>query len=244
MSPNAFSKTEDLKTAIEIFSKTYTPSQEVAEHIRPITAVPIIGPFCVGKTTLIGEVETKNPDFGHSQSFTDRHIRPGEDPDTYRWLARDRITYNEILNDMYEGKFVQIAVHPSSKTIYGSSVEDYQAPFTMLDTLSKAMDDIYRTGFGDVKPVGLVTPHNDWEPRLALRAKQISDQEFKDRLKEAGQSLIWLLDQGPDFPWLVNADGRLSQTADKLVRVVKEADQTDRNNRKVGEGLLEYLKSR
>jgi guanylate kinase len=243
MSLDRISPVDDLKTAIQNFANTYTPSDEIIEHIKSITIVPIIGPFAVGKTTLIGEVESRYTDFGHSQGFTTRERRQGEDPDTYRFLEENRLNLNGILNDMYERDFVQVAVHPASRVIYGSSPEDYQSPFTMLDTLSNSMKDIKRTGFGDVKPIGLVAPFLNWQSRLDERVKQISSTEFKNRMVEAKHSLRWLLDQGPDFPWLVNADGQLCETADKLVGVVTLNEETDPDNRKVGEEILKFLNS-
>ncbi len=234
---------EKLKLDVKAFAETYVPSDEVAKHLKTVTIVPIIGPFAVGKTSLISEIISRYPDFGHAQGFTTRDKRPDEDPETYRFIKENKINLNKIINDVIERNFVQIATHPVSNAVYGTSIEDYQAPFTLIAAFSSSMDDINRTGFGIVKPVGLVAPLSHWKTRIEVRKGQIDSIEYKNRLVEAKQSLTWLLDQGPNFPWLVNADGQLGKTADNLVSIVRGGAAFDHGNRKVGEQLLAYLES-
>lgn len=233
---------EHLTYLIEQEVQTYVPAREVVDKLSGTTIVPIIGPFAVGKTTCIDAVESRHDLFGRSQSFTTRDLLPNEAPDTYRFLPNNKATLEGILKSIRLGELVQVAVHPTTKKIYGSDLRDYTNPYTMLDTLSTSMVDIERTGFGDVKPLALVAPELEWQARFRERSARITKSDLAKRLTEATTSLNWSLDPGQDFPWVVNADNRLNEAARDIVDITLGKKSPDKSNRRVEE-LLRFVQT-
>jgi guanylate kinase len=111
----------------------YEPNQDVLRHLEPITMIPIIGPFAVGKSTVMQTIVEQEADFGRVQSFTTRPQRSDEADNEYRFLDDSSETLGNILSDINSGKLVQYAIHPTTSAIYGSDLQDYQKPYAIIE---------------------------------------------------------------------------------------------------------------
>ncbi len=235
---------DNITNLIDKKAETYIPTEEVRAKLAEVTLVPLIGPVAVGKTTTMNFIEANYPSFGQCHGFTTRDLRPGEEPDTYRFLPHNHQTLENILYNMRRGELVQVAVHPTTRKIYGSNLEDYNKPFIMLDALATSIEDIERVGFGAVKPIVLITSTHDWQERLNQRMFNGGKKELADRLAEAMISLEWSLAQGSDIPWVVNADNHINNAAEEVVALTLENKSPDITNRHLGEELLKYVQSK
>jgi hypothetical protein len=228
---------QEIVEAIDEAARGYAPGEGVELILRRTILVPIIGPFAVGKTSCMRYIEDRyQPEFGRVRSFTTRSRRRGEEADTYHFRPHTKTTLREILESLEKKSLVQAAVHPSTGYVYGTYSSEYAYGYSMLDTLASAIDSISALPFGDIYPVGMVAPAADWLRRIGERKDNTSE-----RIIEARSSLVWLLDQGPDLPWVVNADSRLRAAAEEVVGLVRREREPDPANRVIGELLLKSL---
>ncbi len=220
----------------------YMPNKDVLRHLEPITMIPIIGPFAVGKSTVMQTIIEQEVDFGRVQSFTTRPQRSDEADSEYRFLDDSPGTLGTILSDINSGKLVQYAIHPTTSAIYGSDLRDYQKTYTMLDALSDSVPAMKALPFANIIGITLVSSPAEWGIRARSRIQQVGEIEAQKRLNEAIQGLSWSLDQGDKMIWVNNRKGNLSVTCDEIVGIVRGNFTPDPSSRKIGEQLLKRLK--
>lgn len=223
-------------------ARGYIADDGVQQELAEVTMVPIIGPLAVGKTSCMTAIESDFPDFAMVRGLTTRPIRDGEDKNTYRFLRHDAKDLSDILGKMNRRALVQVAVHPTTGYVYGSEPIDYSKPFTMLDTLAGAISFIRQLPFRRIVEIGMIAPPVDWWHRIDVRNVKVGKEDTRNRLTEAVMSLEWLLDQGPAFPWVVNRDGHLEETAREVVSIARGNITDTSSNRHVGELLLGSIK--
>jgi len=222
----------------------YVPSSEVTEKLSQVTFVPVIGPFAVGKSTCIKEVERLNDDFGRVTGFTTRDPRPGEGPDEFHFLPHDIETLEGILSDARERKLVQVTVHPNTGRIYGSSINDYNRKNMMLELLYTVVADMRKIGFGAVKELVFVSPVVDWEHRFTERVETETETEIQKRLKEGRDSLVWSLEQGANIPWILNKKGSIQKAAQDIIDVTLGRTLPSSNGYTTGVELLRRIQEK
>jgi hypothetical protein len=233
---------KDLVDQIKEVEKTYSASNTLLTGLKGTVLVAVVGPFAVGKTTLMRAVEQQNKNFTIVRSFTTRPRRSNEAPDTYRFLPHTEASLQNILTLLHDGKLVQIAVHPSTGYIYGSNVEDYRNKFSLMAIFSFAMAEFRALPFGSMKELAIVTSPADWLARVKELPKVIGDEDTKKRLFEAESSLEWLLTQGNELAWVVNDNGQIDKATKETIGLCKGGNQPNPNNRLVGEQLLQTVR--
>ncbi len=231
----------DMTGAIDQLAKNYSPGEKVAESLSSINRVAIIGPLAVGKTTCMLRTQELDSEFAMAGSFTTRDQREGEPEGIYRFLPHDRQTLQIIQEGLERRELVQAAVHPVTGFIYGSEVQDYPKPYTLLDTLANTVEGMRRLPFGGYHEIALVTPPEAWWSRLEHRRRNVGEEDINKRVTEARSSLEWCLDQGPEMPWVVNSDGKLDQAAQQLIDIVRGSTEPDPRNREIGTLLLKSI---
>jgi guanylate kinase len=232
---------EELVSDLERRSLSYVPGPEIFESIPTHTIVPIIGPFAVGKTEVIWEIDANIEDFGRTKGFTTRPRRPdGEPADNYYWRNHDVEDLTRIRNQVRDRKLVQFAVHPETGHVYGTGDASYKTPHVVIDTLASAAESMNKLPF-EVVEIGLVTPPNQWERQVFGRSQIMSEKELDQRLKEAAFSLRWLLDQGTRYNWVVNYRDQVPETAKEIAGIVVGECAPNPLSRHVGELLLDTV---
>jgi ABC-type phosphate/phosphonate transport system ATPase subunit len=114
--------------AIEVLrglESAYRPSDEIAEQIAGKNLIAIIGPFAVGKTTLIETVAATHPDFTEVVSFTTRP--PRGSGDRYRFLDHTADSLSQLVEVVSDGSLVNFTVHPTTGYAYGTEPSDYRS---------------------------------------------------------------------------------------------------------------------
>ncbi len=227
-----------LTETIGALSTHYQPNEEVAEHIRGITLVPIIGPFAVGKTTCQTAAAELDPAFGAVQSFTTRQRRADEPEEAYHFIEHTPENLRTVVEKMHRRSLVQCTVHPSTGYVYGSEPAGYTHAFATLDTLATAVDDLSTLPFQAIRRIGLVAPQEQWTARIDQRRRHDPTENLTKRLREAVQSLTWLLDQGPELPWVVNRNGHHLVAACEIIGLARGRLEPTPANRSYGEIML------
>ena len=95
---------EEFSAALPELVKTYQPAPDIANQIKALEVLMLVGPSGVGKTTLIQE-----SGLAYVPSDTTRPARPGEVEGEDFYFRSD---CDQIVQEIRSGKFVQIAVDP------------------------------------------------------------------------------------------------------------------------------------
>src|SRR5688572_17109905 len=111
---------EKILEAIRAAEKTYRPSQEVTDSLRDKTLVMLVGPVAIGKSFIIDQLTSHQPEFKQVSVFTTRDARPDDNPDLFRIRPHTEASLTEILDQIKQGKLVQYTIHPTTGRIYGT----------------------------------------------------------------------------------------------------------------------------
>lgn len=219
------SSTQSLAEELGAMSATYETSDTVQNILKSKELVPLIGPFAVGKTTLMRTVESFNSAFGRVRSFTTRTQRVGEEDTTYDFLPHDVETLSRIRDQALARELVQLIVHPKTGFVYGSTVESYHADYPMLDVMPTSLPGLEKLPFQQVRRTFVIAPPAAWKRRAQERLQDGDPDDLRKRLNEGVASLTWALDQGDDLAWVINGDTGVREVAVNLIRIVRYGDE-------------------
>ncbi|HET7529158.1 MAG TPA: hypothetical protein VFJ84_02950 [Candidatus Saccharimonadales bacterium] len=234
-------QSEVIKAELAARWMAYRPQGETSRHIRDVSIGMIIGPTCVGKSTVIKEVVALDPEFSNPGGFTDRKLRPS-DAKSYRQLRTDEESLGEFLEAVKRGEPVQYMVYDTGH-IYGSEVRDYQTPFSVLDTVFRSVDNLRNVGFKSTTPIALSADPDQYVRQLRARfGNDFSSEEVTVRLNEAVMSLEWALEQKDDINWVLNRPDEADQAAREVIGLVRGYFEPLKSRRLSGERLLKRIK--
>jgi len=216
LSPNTLAR---LKRA-ENQAASYQPNETVAKSIKDKSLVMLVAPTATGKSFLINEIVKQDTDFRVMPIFTTRDPRPDDDPRYFRILPHAETPLSQLLDDIDAKQVVQYAVHPTTKRIYGTTIEDYPGRFNLLATLSHAVAPLQKLPFASTHILGLVAEPTTWKQWFLTRYPQASDERTK-RVKEAVSSLEWLIAHDRDIHWVVNYPQKAPDIATSIINKVK-----------------------
>lgn len=177
------------------------------------TLVMLVGPSCIGKSTLMNEVVRLNSEFGRVTGFTTRAPRPNDEPGQYRYYSND-----EVEQKAAEGELVQSATSPTTGVIYGTEPQDYPAAYNLKDILANAVGDFRTLPFAQTVTISLTAPAEQWHGWFLSRYPEKSDEAIW-RLEEAKLSINSSLDD-PETYWLENPAEQIPETVAALINIV------------------------
>lgn len=230
---------ESIRQELKRLQDAYAPQGETATRIRDISIGMIIGPTCVGKSTIIKEVTEIDPEFSNPGGFTTRELRP-TDAKSYRRLDGSRKSLSDFLERVKRGEPVQYNVYDTGH-IYGSEIQDYPGPYSVLDTQYSAAANLARAGFRSAIPIAIAAHPDQYGRQLASRYPDKAAADFKVRLYEAQKSLEWCLEQGEGIPWVINRPGNAEAAAREIIGLVRGYYEPLTSARTVGERLLKRV---
>ena len=233
-------ESELLRDIESLTGPDYYPSDEVCEGLGAITLIPISSPQFGGKTTTIEAIEGMDPGFRLATSFTTRSRKPGEAPDAYHFVPHNYSVLSTIAGHALLGNYVQCTVHPNGR-VYGSTVDDYHAPYSLLAPVSTEIEKLEKLPFDDIIPIYLVSHPNDYVRYIRDRVAQTGEIVGQQVLDEGISSLEWALSRGSRTKWVINSYGRQECTASEIIRIARGGEAQNPAGRKLGELLLDYL---
>jgi len=198
--------------------------------MRDLKILIVIGPTGVGKTTLI-----KDLGMPYVPSDVTRIPRPGEQNGVDYNFRND---YDQILKDIHEGKFVQIAVG-SGGDFYGTKESSYpeSGPASMA-VVADVVPVFRQLGFGSTISVFITPPsYEAWMGRL--QPANIPEYDLVPRLAEAVRSFKFAL-QDKDTHFILND---LISDAQYQLRVLVDG-QPDLAREEKARGIAEQLLAR
>ncbi|HET6747409.1 MAG TPA: hypothetical protein VFH06_04865 [Candidatus Saccharimonadales bacterium] len=199
---------------------TYQPNEHVGNSLRKKHLIMFVGPVATGKTFIMKKVAGARSDFGLVTSFTTREPREDDDPTMFRYLPHDKPHIQSLIHKIDAGEVVQYAIHPTSHRFYGSEPQDYPYTYNMLATLSGVVEPMSSLPFEKNHRIGLVCHPEVWEIWLKKRFPT-NNEDQKRRMREAIQSLEWLLETSLPIVWIENnpesAEKTISDTLDAVL---------------------------
>ena len=222
---------------IKTLEADYEPNRLVAAELQDKVAIGLIGPFAVGKTTIMTEAAMLSNDIAVAGTITTRTPEERDKDSRYEFLADKSSTYNDLLKRIKSGELVQYAVHPTTDKFYGSRLSDYPAPINMIDLVTSAVEPFSKIPFKRFDVVSVVCPDLHWIMRVTDRFYTIGSVETKKRIDEAIINLEWSLSHD-DMLWLHNPNRRVKHAAKELVRFTLGEEELYSSGRKSAEGML------
>lgn len=177
--------------------------------------VLIVGPTCVGKTTLIEALRGKLPDTGVIVSTTTRAIRPNE----VNGVDYEFTTNEDFVRRREAGEFYEAVERPTG--YYGSSRLQVHELLKKHSVVFGALDVEGCRIVKSIEPDALVIflypgDMSDLEGRLHQRGT--GDEEIKARLHIAAEEML----SKDEFDESVeNIDGKFEETVIKVLEILK-----------------------
>lgn len=181
----------------------YQPTKAIAETLHSKSLVMLVGPVAAGKTRIINQVAHMNPGFGPVSTYTTREQRADDDPRLIKVVPHEKARINKLLAKIAGGGIVQYAIHPTSERFYWTEPRDYPYKYNLLATLSGVVETMSKLPFEKIHTVSLVCNPEIWQDWLYRRYPKDNEDRQK-RLKEAIQSLEWLIDHYTKVMWIEN----------------------------------------
>ena len=227
---------------LEAGQRTYTPNRDVAAKLREKTLIMLVGPTCVGKTTVMQEVLRLDDRFAITGTFTTREKRDDDQLKNYTYIPHTDKGIAEIYQKIKDGEAVQYALHPTSGRVYGSDISDYPKAYNMLDTLSTAVTAIEALPARDAIVIGVAVRPQQWLEWFDSRFPP-GHPDREKRRDEAVQSLSWLLERPVDsVHWIINAPGELEEAAKQVIAIATHQLTGDESGRSVAQTMLAAAK--
>lgn len=178
---------------IQSHPEDYSPNQTITHELGKKSLVMLIGPCATGKSYVIDQIITSNPDYKKSRSFTTRPPRPDDTPETIRyidWTDHDIATF---CDDIESGNFVNFTFHPKTGEVYGTALQDHPGAYNLMPTLANSVAQLETLPFASAPKIGLVTPPHQWDAWFATREFN-NPHDREARIGEGISSLEWLLE--------------------------------------------------
>lgn len=227
---------------LEAAQNNYMPSSEVVAQLGQKVIIMLVGPSCIGKSTLMQAVTQRDDRFSITGSFTSRPPRLDDSGKTYDYIEHIDTELTQLFTQIGQGQVVNYAVHPTTKYVYGSYISQYAKEFNMLDTLASSVEGFRRIPFKECPVVGMAAEPAHWLGWFDSRFPNGHPDRLKRR-DEAIQSLEWLIAEPQDMlHWVINAPDGLERAAEQVIAIATHQSPGDEAGRSVAEAMLAAAK--
>ena len=166
--------------------EAYTPSDETLEIVHDTDLIAVMGPSSVGKNTVI-----QGTGLPKVISYT---TRPEEERDNGQYhFVNDRDSWQQLIEDLYKGNFVQAVLDPMTGEFYGSTRDDYEAgTVNLIEIAPKQYDNFKKAGqFRSLAGTYISVPgYSEWLQRYKNHGDMADENKIKS-MEEAESSLTY-----------------------------------------------------
>lgn len=213
------SRTSERLSQAELVQADYSPNNAINEQLADKSLISVVAPAGEGKSFVMENTATRYESFSLVTGWTSREEETRDTPGRYTYFPHTDDGVNHLLDMADRGDLVQYVVHPTTKRLYGSFIEDYHTPYNLLDTQSGAVAALRRIAFRKHHVIGLVSEPRDWIARFVERYPE-NTEERRKRLGEAIISLRWETAQPRhEITWIKNHKDNPDQTSIDIFRV-------------------------
>jgi guanylate kinase len=175
---------EEFSKQLPELVRNYKPALDVANHIKNLDLLMVIGPSGVGKTAIINRMH-----LNYIISDTTRKPRPDEKEGVDYYFRED---FDQIVQEMKDGRFVQVAVDSGGDL---KATRDSAYPYTgiaVMALMASVVPSHRQLGFRKTLSVFITPPSfEEWMQRLDVH--NLSAEQQALRLAEAARSLEFAL---------------------------------------------------
>ena len=216
---------ESLPTTPEIVSSlSHDQSRyrfDPSPQLRYKTAIGLVGPAGIGKTTLSNEVARIDPDIDTIHTKTTRRRR-ADDPIGFQ-TADDGVTHQSMYRDIMNKTLVNYSVSTEGH-IYGAAPEDFASAYTVGPTTTDSLENLSAAGFRDFFPVVMVSEGQIYQERLSKHLEQLPNPAAR---LNASLATITFARLNYDDRWLSfvdTSDGAqgLEEAANDVVKIANQ----------------------
>lgn len=211
--------------------KDYRPTPGILERLKDLNLLMLVGPTGAGKTSIINRLDIK-----YVPSDTTRAPRPHEIEGQDFFFRTD---YDQIINEINAGAFVQIAVDPSGD-LKGTIANVYPLDgWVSMAVITDAIPVFWDLGFKKTVSAYIVpASYKEWMQRL--KSQHLKPDEQKKRLEEAKRSLKFALADS-SMHFILNHDlDKAVKQVNQLIKA-KEDRSKEEQARAVAAQLLREL---
>lgn len=188
---------------IQPYIDDYNPSQEVTAYAGQVSALAVIGPAGVGKSTLM-----EASGIQISTGITSRLPRDGETKFRHYYDFTDPRERSQVRNALRQGDFIQAISHPATKELYASEPQDFpDAHCNLWDPTAQEYRRVQELGiFASLRGICVVAPNYEtWQSQWLGRTNSDRPDDYNGRMLEAYRSLTTMLEE-PNIAFLINTD--------------------------------------
>jgi guanylate kinase len=187
---------EEFSKQLPELVRQYKPATDVSKHINNLDLLMVIGPSGSGKTAIINRLHLK-----YIVSHTTRDARPDEKEGIDYYFRKD---YDQIVKEMQEGRFVQVAVD-SGGDLKATRDDAYpDSGIAVMAVIASVVPTYRQLGFRKTISVFITPPSfEEWMERLDVHELTAEQQQL--RLAEAARSLEFALND-KDTHLILNDD--------------------------------------
>lgn len=231
---------EQIRLTLKDFEDSYAPGDSVHDAVSNKSFTGIIGPFGVGKSTLVEAALQIEPQLKAIHTTTTRGRKP-EDPAHFR-TADEGVTFSTFRDAVADRSLVNYSVIPGAD-IYGTFPEDFPDTYSIGPFLPQSMHHIEQAGFKNYRFIYIVSPGELWRGYVEKSRRNMSPDRFLARAYEAAISLQFAKDNQDRLTFIENIDGPagIATTAQKIARLslfqANEALDTEKANQYLNEML-------
>lgn len=182
--------------------------------------VVIAGPSGSGKNAVIRELMKRYPHTGLLVTTTTRPMRPGEvDGVDYHFFSQERFDEELAAGNIPEHRFV-----PALGTYYGIYLPDLEKRIAEGKTVFAQVDiegaRLLKERYSATTIFIMPESIDQFRGRLRTRNPEWTQKEFDARMKITEEEMRV---HAPQYDYrVVNADGRLQETADEVVEIMRK----------------------
>ncbi len=186
----------------------YRPSNIIRQQLADKELTMVVGAAGEGKSTVLAKVVTLDERFAVAGSFTTRDPRPDDPVNNYKYYPNTEEGITQLFSLIGHREAVQFAVHPASKHLYGSTLENYPKQYNVRDTMAATVAGFRQYGFKATHTVTIITEPAAWLERFTARFP-LGHPQRAGRRDEAIVSFKWSLAQiGDSHTFIENVAGK------------------------------------
>jgi guanylate kinase len=184
--------------------------------------VVIAGPSGSGKNAIIGEIVRRHPNCVRLVTATTRAMRPGEEEGVdYYFMSPEQFDTELNAGTIPEHRFV-----PELGTYYGTYLPDLEKKIQLGNIVLAQVDivgaKLLKEKYGATTIFIMPESLEQFRGRLHVRNPEWSQKEFEARMKITEEEMRV---HAPQYDYrIVNADGKLTETADEIVAILQKED--------------------
>ena len=226
-----------LKEGVPTYQSNERIRKEVQESGKTFT--PVVGPFGVGKTTIVTRVTELDPTIQPISTTTNRPRKHKTDPQNFR-TASEGITLDMLIDDIQQGNVLNYDVIVETGTIYATPPDGLTAQHNIGPFTAASIDTFQKLHMKHFTPVYIVSPVALWSDFIRTSLGERHDLAA-DRAPEAIASAEFALEHLDVFDFVESRKGSIDAAARTIIAITRGKPHTALDKQTAQEMLKDMI---